>query len=438
MNAALVFVFLVTASAAGYAFVRLFSDGLARPETLAWSFAAGVLVQGGIVLAILAARLVPGPKKILAVEALALAASFAWRRPARRPRSSQARPQGPGWVPAILLCLAAAGILLFFAVALSAPMDATDFLGIWGLKARTIFATSSIPGSLFHDRALEWGHPEYPLAIPLSFSALASAIRAWDDRALALFYPFCQAATVFLLWGFLGRRVSPEAGAVAAALAALCLPLYSRGNLGTGEIPVALGFVLAATAAVDLRERTARHTVARLALASLFCAAVKQEGALFVLLLAGSLFALERSRGWAAAAASAVPVLAHGVLLWLLRGPVLRRDYDLTLLEPHRWAELLSRVGTVARRLATVELPRGAVPLAAIAAFLLLTRRSFADWLVLPIAMQVLAYASLCALCAFGPVWLIQTSFSRVTIALFPALLIVLGARLGVSRPAMA
>jgi hypothetical protein len=429
MNAALVLFFLATASAAGYGLVRLFPGGLTRTEALAWSFAAGQLIQEAIVLVILAFRLLPGPRKILAAEVLVVAGSFAWRRVGSG-RAPARASEGMRWAPAILLGVALAGILLFAAVALSAPMDATDFLAIWGMKGKTIFATSSIPARLFHDRALEWSHPEYPLGIPLWFSALASALRAWDDRALALLYPACQAATVLVLWGFLSRRTSREAAGVAAALAAFCLPLYSRGNVGTGEIPIALGFLLAATAACDVREQERRDAVWRFALASLFCAAVKQEGAFFVLLLAGSLLFLERRRAWSPVVAALIPVLAHGALLRILRGPVNRRDYDLTLLEPDRWGELLSRATIVARRIVSVEVAHAALVLSAIVAFVLVTRRGLADWLAVPIAIQVLVYASVCALCAFGPLWLVQTSFSRITLALVPVLVLVLAARL--------
>jgi hypothetical protein len=422
--------FLLSATAAGFGVVRLVSSGLSRAETLAWSFAAGWLVQAAAVLGILAARGIPGPKKILGIEVLLLAASFAWRPRIRTRRSPPVAAHAPGVILWLATILAGAGVVLFAATALSAPMEMTDFLAIWGLKGKTIFVTSSIPARLFHDRAFEWDHPEYPLGIPLAFAALAAAMRGWDDRALALLYPATQIATVLVLWGFLRRRVSAEAGAVAGALCALCLPLYSRGNVGTAEIPVAFAFVLAATAILEAREDRSHAALARLAAASLFCASIKQEAGLFLLLASAVLLVLDRRRAWPAAAAAAFPIAGHALFLRMMRGPVARRDYDLTLLEPRRWEELVSNGGVILRRLASVEIPHALVALAVVGLFLLATGRGVADWLLLPIAAQVAIYAALGTVSAFGPLWLVAGSFSRITMALVPVLLLALAARL--------
>src|SRR5436305_561488 len=74
-------------------------------------------------------------------------------------------------------------------------------------------------------------------------------------------------------------------GALAAALAALCFGLYTRGNLGTGEIPMALGWVFLAGAFLDTLEEEP-GSLARLAAASFLCAAIKKEGAVLPVLLA--------------------------------------------------------------------------------------------------------------------------------------------------------
>src|SRR5262249_25525408 len=150
-------------------------------------------LQAGIEVGLLAARLTPGPKKILVTEAaIALAALSIPRH--WIPEGSAVPKQRPGsyW---FFWPIAAAGVLLFGVIALSSPMWTTDFLAIWGLKGKIIFATTSIPKRLFQDPSLVWSHPEYPMLLPLAFASLAAELRTWDDYAMSILYPAFQAAT---------------------------------------------------------------------------------------------------------------------------------------------------------------------------------------------------------------------------------------------------
>jgi hypothetical protein len=430
MTTMAILLFVSTGTVAGYAVINFLRLGLSRAETLAWSFATGLLLQAFIEVSLLAAGLLPGPKKILAAEALIVAGCLVLRRRT----SIETPPTLPReWEPLsiLLLALSAIGVFLFFCVAATEPLSATDFLAIWGLKGRIIFATASVPSRLFHDPALFWAHPEYPLLVPLSFATFASAARAWDDHALAIFYPFCQIATVLVVWGFLSRRRCRQAGAFAGCLTAVCFPLYAASNIGMAEIPMAMGFVLLASAAADELLADSLESRIHLSIAALFSAATKQEGTLFALLLSVWLFArrgsVSRRTLWLWAC---VPAILHGVVLRLWRGPVVRRDYDLTLLAPARWGELSARLGTVGHQIFSVEPSSVIVAVVVTVLFLVLTRRGCADWLALPIAGQVFSYAFLCALSAFGVLWLFEGSFRRISISLIPTAALVLGCRL--------
>lgn len=415
---------------AGWSLARLFTAGLSREETAAWSFAVGLLLHVALYVSLLAARAIPGPRNLLAAEAVVLAASLAAKRPRHAADRGQSR-RTPA--TAVLLALLAAGALGLFAVdVLGSPIDATDFLAIWGWKARTIFFSGSIPLRLFHDPFTFWSHPEYPLFVPLCLASFAAVLRRFDAHALMILYPAFEAATLLALFGFLRRKGSPVAGGVAALVAAACFPLYRAANAGTAEVPMALGFVLAAIAALDLAEGNSSAARLRALVASVLCVTIKQEGSLFVALLALWLVGREiRSRRvWHASWLSfALPPLVQAAALRILRGPVAPRDFDLTLLTPRRLPEWLGRWREVLVHLARVEIPAAALPLMGLVLFLVLSRRRGEDPVLVVLAVQTGAYAAAASLSAFGPVWGLESAFARTTLALVPALALVLGGR---------
>ena len=419
---------MLFAGAVGFCVARFFTAGLARAEVAAWSLATGLLVQALVFLAALALWPGSGPAPVLALDALvvALALLIAPPRSAAETGETGGGTRRSGLV-LVLLGVAGAAWLTFLVSAVSEPMWSTDYLAIWGLKGKTIALAGHVPRRLFDDPALYWAHREYPLLVPLSLAALAPFAGGWDDQALALFFPLCELATLFALFGFLARRVSPVSGAAACALAALCFPLYRAVNAGTAEVPFAFSVVLAGCAFLDALDRSSPAERARLFLGSLFCVSIKQEGTLFVGLLGLTL--LVRRRGRDAAILLAAPLL-HWSALYLLRGPQTRRDFDLTLFEPGRWKELPSLFATVVGRMLSTEALQAAVPLGAIGLFLLVTRRGVADPLLPIFPLQILCYAVAFSVSSFDPIYAIEGAFRRIAVTLFPALTIALCARL--------
>ncbi len=400
-------------------------------ERIAWGFACGLLLHSTLYGFLIALRANPGPKKLLAAEALLCAAAlFASRR-----KTLERGKRGSGTARSVieLLCLGVAtgGSALFLITALAEPMWATDYLAIWGLKGKTIYLTASLPSRLFHDPALFWSQPEYPLLLPLAFAALSASIGQWNDRALALLYPACQVMTILLACGFLTRRISRKVGLVAASLIALFFPLYAPVNVGMADIPLAFGVLLLSCAFLDALGSDTAEVRLRLGIAGFFSASLKQEGSLYVLMLLFALFVFARRARWIPLASSlALPVLLNWGFLGLMRGRIADRDLDATLLRPERWGELAARAGEMAGWLLRVEIPEAFVLILGVAGFFLLTRPAFADRLLLPLASQTAIYAAVCTLSAYGAVWWLETSFARITSALFPALALVLGARL--------
>lgn len=412
-------VLLLLAAGAGSICLVRGGGALTLEERIGWSWGGGMLLLASVYGLLLAIHASPGPKKLGAILVLLVGVSATRRRAPRFPA-----PRYSG--AAIALAAAAAvGVALYAVQACAEPLWSTDFLAIWGLKGKTIYATGAVPARLFRDPATAWSHPEYPLLLPFLMAAFSAATGGWNDEALGLVFVFCQIAAVLVVGGYGRRRAGPAAGALAAMLVAFWYPLYRAFNTGLGEIPFALSLVLLATAAAD-------ENAARCALAALLCVATKQEGTPFAALLAGTL-ALRRppSRSSRRSALAIVAVAAiHFAALMLARGNLHDRDFTAAFLSPARAAELAGRLGHVLTALAASWTPAAILGLAGLAGIFLLTRRAREDFLLLPLAFQLSLYLGACALSVWDPVWQLRSAFFRIAATLGPALAVVVACRL--------
>jgi hypothetical protein len=428
---------LAGATAAGWAVSRPIASSLSQREKFAWALAGGLMVQAAALLLLLGLRIQPSGTKLLLLEALAAGLALLLYRPGVRENSAPQAPSpgGSRVLAGALLAVAGAAWLVLLADTLADGMWATDFLAFWGYKGKIVYLTSEVPRRLFQDPALYFAHREYPLLVPLSLASLSAFVGRWNDEALSLLYPACSLATLCALSGFLERRASRLAGAAAAALAALCAFLYKAANAGTAEIPFALSLVLVSSAAIDWLAQDEHRPSAnlwRLALASLFCASLKQEGTLFVLLLASVVWLRmrgARGRRWIGPVALAAPALTHWLVLFALRGNQTRRDFDFSLFEPARWRELPALFALVLGRFARIGWTEALVPILAIVVLFVVTRRGVGEPLLPVFPAQILFYAVAFTVSSFDPLYAIDGAFRRIAMSLFPAFTLVLCSR---------
>jgi hypothetical protein len=423
---------------------------LGTPERVAWGVAVGLALVAGSVPLALAVGTRPGWIPFLALAAAAVAAAS--RRPAAEPIVPEdCRSEVVGRATAAtLVSLIALGVALFALGALAEPMWSSDFLAIWGLKGKTIFALSAVPERLHTDPAIAFSHPEYPLGIPFLYAGLASLAGTWDDHAAAIIFPVFQGATLLALAGWLHRRCVPRRVVLsAAAVLAFDLPLYTASGVGLADIPLSFFALLLGASLSDAVDRTDRGALGRLALASALAVGTKDEG----LFLAASALVIgvaatpasQRYRRRDVALAIGLPALALLGSHRLWSGPVTLRDFDFGLLAPARWGELGVRIAETSGHEALHVLLPSLVSTAALAALFALGQRTpWADRLLLLAACAAVAYLALPALGVIpghperGPLFLVRTAVGRTLSALGPLVAAGIAGRLGALSAGMA
>lgn len=418
---------LAWVTAVGWWLLRRLCRELSVAERLTWGFVTGLLVQIALSLGCLSLRI--GLQLwLLALLELVLVVALS---PFTKAMVARTRPERVTAAAAAVMAIAALAFAIYFLQAVSEPMWSDDFIAIWGLKAKTIFLSGSIPARVFHDPATVWSHPEYPLTLPLALASLSIWARGWDDQALALFYPACEAGVILLIFGFLKRRGRQLSGAVAGLLVASGFLRLRPSATGMADVPMALGFALAGVAAVDLVEAVTPQRCWRAALAFFFCASMKQEGVLFAALLCGLMAGIAFARRLPPATITwlAVPAALPPLILRIIRGPLRDRDFDWGYLAPSRWGVLADRLISVARLILTREVVPLAVPVVALVVYFLVTRRGGAEILLPVIGLQLAAYAAACAFSSYDPAWQESNSFARIAASLWPVLTLVLGWR---------
>lgn len=387
-----------------------------RAERIGWSWALGAALVAAMVPLSLVAGVVPGWSAFLVLSAASAAAAHLLRvkAPAEVPNPPEGGREGKVAILRLLQGLVALGVLLYLLRALTEPMWSNDYLAIWGLKGKTIFAAGAVPQRLFEDPALGFSHPEYPIGLPFLYAGVSFLTGTWDDHAMALLFPIFQAATIVALFGWLRRHGASRAVAWAAAGILACFePLYSAFMTGMAEVPLSLGLLLFGAAMGDALE-SEPGALRRLALASALITATKNEGLFFA--AAGCAIALlfGGERRWKAAfAALPTALVVHGLhVLW--RGALPLRDFDLA-------AFSLADSGAALAAAARLPGAIGWAELLLLAVLVVLgSRAPEASWMLALGACGMAAYLLLPAFAVRGPEWLIETSLPRTAAALVP------------------
>ncbi len=212
---------------------------------------------------------------------------------------------------AVALLLLAAGFASATFLAVRQPLSLGDYVAIWGLKARALYASGDLASLFRVDPASDFSHPEYPPLWPVLLAGSAKLLGRYDELLLSLLRPALLALAAALTFA---RTRAPLPARLLAAAALVLLPYFqTAAYVGYAET-LLLVLVLAALLLLESPHPTPVTPWAAgllLALAAL----TKQEGVVAVVTVAVVLLAVRR-RGDALRVA--VLGLGLGVLPWSL------------------------------------------------------------------------------------------------------------------------
>ena len=420
---------LLAAGAACYPLAGfLLPTATTRSERIAWSFAIGLALLAASVPLGFAVHL--SPRWIVLIPAVVVGAFSLSRRertgvredPAPGNPKSEIRNPKWSWVFGSLMAF---GVFAYAIRSLSEPMWSNDFLAIWGFKGKTIFAAREVPGWLFTDTSVGFSHPEYPLGLPFLYAAVSFVLGRWDDQALAILFPMVLVATLLALVGWLRRRGTSLAAALAAAaVLANFRPLYSAFLTGLADIPYSFAVLLFGASLADAFEETDARAPGRVAFAAALALSIKNEGLLLAVLgLVFWLFHRRAAPAWSRKifAAIAIPAVLFPVAGRLWKGNLPLRDFDFGYLGPTMILEFLPRLAEALHAgFQEVILPSWA-GIVCVAALIFAGRSDPSGNRMLGLAgLCCLAYLVLPSFAVLGPEWLIRTSFARTASALAP------------------
>jgi hypothetical protein len=235
------------------------------------------------------------------------------------------RSAGSDWAAIALWIVIAVVFAGYARLATAAPLWEFDFLGNWGLKARTFWEAGGIDWKFLqypYHRAM---HPGYPPLLPLFFDFIAAIGGEWEGRWIGLVnVAFALAAVLFY-----GRIAREESGnALAAAFGALVfVSLAASPWIGIADGP----FVALATSGLLLARGSSRDVSTGAVFIGL-AAFTKNEGIALIAAAALALVVAGRRRDvirlWPAALIAApwlVLKSIHGLGTDLTTGDVLSR-----------------------------------------------------------------------------------------------------------------
>lgn len=207
-----------------------------------------------------------------------------------RPPSPAAAARPHPWLLITFTVVLAASMTAFIYIATKQPHGYREAYSIWNLHARFLERDSGAHWTALFSKTLNWSHPDYPLLIPAlaaQFWALLHTETVIVPISVAFFFTF---GTVAILIGAIRQFRGWNQALIAGTFLLGSAELIEQGVVQYADLPLA--FYMVATLALVCVGDTKSTTFAG-AMAG-FAAWTKNEGLVFVVVLAAALLIVKR------------------------------------------------------------------------------------------------------------------------------------------------
>ena len=187
-----------------------------------------------------------------------------------------------------------------------APLNRYDAWAIWALKGHALYSFGWADPTVFAGHAYRFANLDYPLLLPSLEAIDYRVMGAFDTRAVLLQFLLLLVAALAALATLLRDRVPPLVLWPALLALTLAPAVFDQLLTAYADVPLALTFAVALTAAARWVLTNERWALAVAALAFAGALLTKNEGLLFVVAAYAGLVvaAFRRWRALAAAAAA--------------------------------------------------------------------------------------------------------------------------------------
>ncbi|MCL5970716.1 MAG: hypothetical protein M1450_04420, partial [Patescibacteria group bacterium] len=129
-----------------------------------------------------------------------------------------------------LVGLIAINILYVFTGVLFHPMQSTDAIGIWLLKAKAFYVYGGFPLDFLRNSNYNYSHQQYPLGIPFIFYLFYLFIGGINEKIILLIYPFTYVAILFVAYKVLKSITDDFKALIFTYFYSMFSPLIAQGG----------------------------------------------------------------------------------------------------------------------------------------------------------------------------------------------------------------
>ena|GEM_PF-1196485 len=186
------------------------------------------------------------------------------------------------FVSFLLICI---NILYCFSGVMNFPIQSMDLYSNWLLKAKAFYYSTSFPYEFFQSWDNMSSHPQYPILLPLTFSAIYKALGGIHEQNILLIYPLIYSVILFLCFKTVRRLFSFSNSLFLSYIYSMFPVLLSQAGRGhAGNADIILALILWTIVSLIYKANITTLKVILISLLIMLASQIKSEGVFFVIL----------------------------------------------------------------------------------------------------------------------------------------------------------